>query len=152
MGEYELEKATMLWNILIKNDLHSFSSKTFENICISYLYNESYNNKLPALFINFGRWWRKTIHKENDSKPYTTVEEIDIIGTDITKTNFILGECKFRNSEFNYSQYESLTKKINLEGNIYYYLFSLSGFSNSLIQLSKENKNIKLISLDDIFK
>lgn len=152
MGEYELEKASMLWNILIKNDLHSFSSKTFENICISYLYNEAYSNKLPAPFINFGRWWGKTIHKENNSKPYTTIEEIDIIGTDIKKTNFILGECKFRNSEFNYSQYDSLTKKINLEGNIYYYLFSLSGFSNSLIQLSKENKNIKLISLDDIFK
>lgn len=67
------------------------------------------------------------------------------------KKNYILGECKFRNSEFNYSQYDSLTKKINLTGNIYYYLFSLSGFSESLVELANNSTTIKLITLNDIF-
>ena len=139
-------------NSLIKNDLHNFSSKAFENVCIGYLYNLASKGDWPGAFINFGRWWGKTTHKTLAGKLITTPEEIDILGVDITKKNYILGECKFRNSEFTYSQYEYLTKKINLNGNIYYYLFSLSGFSSSLIELANTDQNIKLITLNDIFK
>ena len=47
---------------------------------------------------------------------------------------------------------DDLTKKINLNGNIYYYLFSLSGFASSLVELANDNSNIKLITLDNIFE
>ena len=152
MGEYELAKSNILWNALIKNDLHHFSSKAFENVCIGYLYNLASKGELPGAFINFGRWWGKTTHKTTEGKLITTPEEIDILGVDITKKKYILGECKFRNSEFTFSQYDDLTKKINLPGNIYYYLFSLNGFSSSLVEFANNNSNIKLITLDNIFE
>lgn len=151
MGDYELAKSNILWNALIKNDLHHFSSKAFENVCVGYLYKLAAENKLPGAFNNFGRWWGKNTHKTPEGKLITTPEKIDILGVDIKKKNYILGECKFRNSEFNYSQYDSLTKEINLTGNIYYYLFSLSGFSESLVELANNSTTIKLITLNDIF-
>lgn len=152
MGEYELEKINILWQSLIKSDLHNFASKTFENVCIKYLYQLSSKNQLPSIFLNIGRWWGKTTHKTQDNKLVSTSEEIDILGIDIKNKCYILGECKFRNSEFNYTQYEDLTKKISLCGDIHYYLFSLSRFSKSLIEEAKNNIKIHLLTLNDIMK
>lgn len=141
-------------NLINKNImliLSGCSMSFFEYVCIGYLYKLAAENKLPGAFINFGRWWGKITHKTPEGKLITTPEEIDILGVDIKKKNYILGGCKFRHSEFNYSQYDSLTKKINLTGNIYYYLFSLSGFSESLVELANNSTTIKLITLNDIF-
>lgn len=65
-----------------------------------------------------------------------------------------LGECKWTNSTQGYKLLDKMIR-LNKEvmpdvGNTWYYLFSKSGFTDELIQYAIEQKNIKLITLDDM--
>ena len=107
---------------------------------------------LPFTFMYIGRWWGKVTHKE-DQRPYTTSEEIDILATDYDKRNYILGECKFRNELFDLGEYKKLKSKYPVQDNAtFYYLFSLSGFTDAMISEHEKDDSIYLISLKDILQ
>lgn len=72
-------------------------------------------------------------------------EEIDILACDETKQNYIIGECKFRNEAFDLHELDRLKAKHERKGTIYYYLFSLGGFTDSVKNLSEKDKNLFLI-------
>ena len=63
----------------------------------------------------------------------------------------ILCECKFRNELFDISTFNALKKKNDLKGKVYYYLFSLSGFTDAVKQLAEISDNVRLIGLDELF-
>jgi len=81
--------------------------------------------------------------------------EIDIVAFDKSSDNYILGECKFRNSEMDVEIIAQLTEKSSIakkDATINYMLFSKSGFTQKLIDLAKNNNNLKLFSLSDVLK
>ena len=149
-SELALGNVDDLWNYVIKKDLHNFASKAFENISIKYLYKQRHIGNTPVLFLSIGRWWGKVTHKDENGKPYTVSEEIDVLATDKDEKNYIIGECKFTNEPFDLAQLKALQKKLEINGEKYWYLFSLNGFTDAVKDAAKENNNIKLVTLDDM--
>ncbi len=139
-----------VWDDEIADNLHSFASASFEKLCIDYLYILNKRKQLPFRFSDIGRWWGKVTKPDENGKPKTTSEEIDILAVDKTNKNYILGECKFRNEPFDMGQLKSLQTKLTLDGEIYYYLFSLNGFTDAVIAESNSNSHIALVTLSDI--
>lgn len=148
----ESGRIDLLWKHLIFPDLHNFASKAFETICINYLVKLNGNEKLPFWFSNIGRWWGKITRTDSEGNKITSSEEIDILAFDKTEKNYILGECKFRNEKFDIAELKKLKEKITLKGNIYYYLFALSGFTDAIKQESTTQSNLKLITLSNILE
>lgn len=129
----ELGDIDGVYNLDIKESINHFSSSSFENICIQYLQKMNIQNKLPVRLKKLGRWWNNK-------------EEIDIMG--IAENNIVLGECKFKNSKFSFDDFAKLKEKYNSNKEMYYYLFSKSGFDNKLLKLKEAN--VKLVDLKDI--
>lgn len=138
-----LEKGSveLAWKMFIKDNLHNFASKAFENIAIEYLYIINERGSLPSVFTEFGRWWGKVTKTDENGKKITTSEEIDVLGK-APNNIYILGECKFTNAPFDMGQLKHLQNKLSLTGTVYYYLFSLSGFTSSVIETSKSENNV----------
>ena len=85
-----------------------------------------------------------------DEKKKQKQIEIDLLGKN-GKEILLVGECKFKNSQFDKTEYEKLLDKIKYipATNPVVCVFSLSGFSEYV----KENaSDCKLISLDDMYK
>lgn len=102
--------------------------------CLQYLIKEKKEDKLPFHFVKIGRWWEKD-------------KEIDIVATNLENNNYIIAECKYNNSKIGIKELNILVDKFkHIAGNKYYYLFSKSGFEESI----KKDKNVKLISIDKI--
>ncbi len=138
-----LEKGSveLAWKMFIKDNLHNFASKAFENIAIEYLYIINERGGLPSVFTEFGRWWGKVTRTDENGKKITTSEEIDVL-CKAPNNIYILGECKFTNAPFDMGQLKRLQNKLSLTGTVYYYLFSLSGFTSSVIETSKRENNV----------
>lgn len=130
LGDY---KGT--YNLYIKDTLNHFSSSAFEDICLQYLQQMNIRNKLPLRLKRIGRWW--------DSN-----NEIDILGTDGKKV--LLGECKFKNSQVSMQDYKNLKNKYLVENEVFYYMFSKSGFNKELVDIAKK-ENAKLVELKELF-
>lgn len=140
---FESKYRESAYDSIIAPTLHQFASKAFENICINYLYDNNSPEILPAFYNSFKRWWGN-VKKENEKKE--TLQEIDIVGKPINKKDpIILGECKFTSLPFDTHQFHKLVHKLDLKEEVYYYLFSLNGFTNQLIDEAKDNHYIKLV-------
>lgn len=137
-----------IWKNIIENDLHNFASKAFENVSIDYLRKLNSTDKLPFWFAHIGRWWGNVNHKDENNKPYSAPEEIDILAVDKGEKNYIVGECKFTNGPFDLSQLNALKQKLKLNGAVYYYLFSLNGFTDAVKK--ETGATLSLITLSDI--
>lgn len=135
---------------VIEPGLHRFSASPFESICISYLRNMRKAGKTPFRFLKIGRFWGNVTHTDENNKPYTAPEEIDIFACDRTETRYILGECKFTNEPFDGKQLKKLLSKLSLKGDIWYYLFSLSGFTNGVKEFADTHPNVILVTADDM--
>jgi AAA+ ATPase superfamily predicted ATPase len=137
----EMNATDLLYNKIIKNDLNIYMSIVFEDICVKYLMNKNITGTLPFFLHDIGRWWYKQT-------------EIDIVGFD-KDNNFIFGECKWRNESISMQVLENLIakteehfKKVSAKN---YYLFSKSGFSDELLEYSKQYDHVTLISINDLF-
>ena len=137
LSELVQGEAQTVYEEIIQPNLHRISAAPFENICIYYLRHLRKIGQVPFRFLKIGRFWGKVTHKAEGEKPYTTSEEIDIYATDSTQTKYILGECKFTNEPFDMSQLKKLQAKLSLQGEVWYYLFSLSGFTDSVKEYSR---------------
>lgn len=118
----------------IKIDFPNFVSKTFENLSIQYALKNFDIEKC-------GRWWDKSI-------------EVDLVG--VSKNSIIVGECKYSNKKVGVNILESLKEKAKfIDTNLpitKYLLFSKSGFTEELINLSKKEQNISLVSIDEFLE
>ena len=152
LSELVQGEAQTVYEEIIQPNLHRISGAPFENICIYYLRHLRKIGQVPFRFLKIGRFWGKVTHKAEGKKPYTTSEEIDIYATDSTQTKYILGECKFTNEPFDMSQLKKLQAKLSLQGEVWYYLFSLSGFTDSVKEYAANNTNTILITAEDILR
>lgn len=146
----EMNDPMTIWEDAIENDIHHFCARAFEKLCIEYMYVLNKARKLPFRFFSIGRWWGSVTKKDENGKPHTVAEEIDLLAADNKQKNFILGECKFTNEPFDMGQLRKLQNKLSLTGNIYYYLFSLNGFTPAVCELANTSDNIFLVTPSDI--
>ena len=150
MSALNLGQAETIWSEIIEKDLHHISAKPFEKLCTAYLWKLSAKGKTPFKIIEADRWWGKVTHK-TEKGTVTVSEEIDILATGVANDSYILGECKFTNEAFDIQKYKLLKSKDIVSGNTYFYLFSLSGFTDALKELAKKDDSIRLIDIDELF-
>lgn len=139
-----------LYDEFIKPTLHDFMGHNYEEMCKQYIREKSRNNDLPFKVTRIGSWW-------GTNNKIKIQCEIDIVAFDDTKLKeaAIFCECKFRNELCNMEILEKLMEKsqaINVKGKKYYMLFFKSGFTKELIKKARENDNILLITLDEMYE
>jgi hypothetical protein len=79
--------------------------------------------------------------------------EIDIVGTDAKAKNYILGECKFRNTAVDIADLDRLKEKssfLKTGAVVQYALFSKSGFTRNLTAHAKTDATVRLFTLSEI--
>lgn len=141
ISELETGDSQGIYEYVIKSELDNYASYIFENVCKEYLRFENRNNRLPFHFAKIGRWWNKT-------------DELDIMAMDASKKQYILGECKYKNSPFAMSDLKRMQQKFlpkNQDICLYYWIFSKGGFTQEVIELAKE-QSLHLVSLDELMK
>ena len=120
----------------------NYMGKTFEKICIDYLWHNYAN--LPMHFQQIGRWW-------GTNPKLKRQEEIDIVA--VNDNSAIVAECKWRNEKTNENVLFTLLERATLLSypQKHYYIFSKSGFSDKCKQAAKIN-NVHLITYQDMLK
>jgi hypothetical protein len=126
----------------IKNNfIDNHAAYVFEDICRQNIW------KLLSEGISFnrsGRWW--------GSKNV----EIDIVAYDSLGTDIVFGECKYSKNPKGLNVLESLqdkAKSVNWKKDNrteYFVIYSKNGFTEELLNYSKENKNILLKDMESL--
>ena len=135
--------------------LHEFAAPVFKDICRQYVQKLQKENVLPFRYSKLGRWFGKTTVRDTTQKNNvrTAETEIDILAFSQDKKKYLVGECKFKKSEFAYSEYLDVIGKPMPQkeyAEFFYVLFSESGFDHKLCKAEKQNVNLFLCSLHDI--
>ena len=149
LTDLENDDADGVWENDIQDSLHHFASKAFEQLSIEYMYALNKAKALPFRVSSASRYWGKT-NQIVDGKTRSVNLEIDILAPDSTKKKVIYGECKFTNEPFDMNEFRNLVSKVFIGDSVYYYLFSLSGFTDAVENEATENSNIKLIFAHDL--
>ena len=128
----------------VKSFIPDYMGRVFESVCQQYLLRLNAKDGLPFLFDEIGRWW--------GGSPITKKEaEIDIIAA--SKDNIVVGECKWQNEEVGLGVYRGLKEKAAMFAGkeVYFYLFSKSGFTAALADEAKKDGRLSLVCLEDLF-
>ena len=128
----------------IEPHLSEYMGKVFEDICMQYLWKLALEGKCPIEFQDLGRWWG------ND--PLTRSQtEIDIMGEQ-DKNTALFGECKWTNEKVDVGVLDLLIKRSHIfsYGNVHYYLFSKSGFTQGCIEKANALGNVTPVEYKDI--
>lgn len=139
ISELEAGDSKGVYEYMVEPQLDNYASYVFEDVCKEYLRAENRKEKLPFHFVKIGRWWNKT-------------DELDIMAIDATKKRYIVGECKYKNSEVTLSDLKHMQQKFksnNPQSEIYYWLFSKSGYTSEVVEAAAQ-QGIELVNLDDI--
>jgi len=129
----------------VKNNLHDFMGKIFEKIAKEYLLSQAGCSGIPL--VSEITDYQTTILDENHNKKQI---EIDLLGKN-GKDILLVGECKFKNIQFDKEEYLKLLDKVKYihANNPEIYIFSLGGFSKYV----RENVAASnLISLDEMYR
>lgn len=119
------------------NFIDNHVSYVYEEICLEILWKLNGDGAWDPHFERAGRWW--------DGQ-----NEIDIVALDSDGNNIIFGECKYWKSPIGLDILEKLRLKSSaVEWNRnkrteYYILFSISGFTQDLVEYMEQNKNVIL--------
>lgn len=139
----------IVWERRIEPDYSQYMGLAFERICKEYLLRENAKGNLPILFTEIGNWWGP-----NPYSPQHEQIEIDIVAKDGNK--YIYGECKWRNELLDLSVLVKLKEKVGViakkNTEIYYALFSKSGFTKAVLEEAKHDDHLLLIDLSKIMK
>ncbi len=120
-----------------RNLIDSHTSYVYEDISRAKLGSLQEEGKLPFSFNRIGAWWDKS-------------SEIDIVAYNSFGSDICFGECKFRNEKVGKDVLYSLIEKSKLvdwkmdKRKEWFALFSISGFTDEVISISKERGDILL--------
>ena len=132
-----------IYNIEVEPYFNAYMGLIFEEICKQYIILQVKNNNFPFMISKIGKWW-------GNNPKLKRQEEIDILA--FRGNNALFGECKWTNSSVDIDVLYDLKEQSSLfeYKNIWFYLFSKSGFTDRLIQGTEKNKNIKLVCFDEM--
>ena len=138
-----------VYEYVIKPALREFASKSFEEICKEFVKELQKKNLLPFRYSKMGRWTGKTTVRDTEAKDGLRVADTEIDLLAIGTNKYLVGECKFKNSPFSYSEYLDTKAKLTPlknKSDFYYALFSLTGFDEKI----KDEDNVQLYEFKDI--
>lgn len=142
----ETDASDIVWKKRILPDLNDYMGHMYERICREYLLLKNKAGELPILFTEIGRWWGTDPRQKKEV-------EIDLVARD--QQDYLFAECKWRNEKTDFSVLLSLQEKADIfsknRNQTWFYLFSKSGFTEALLEESKNNPHFILISLEDLF-
>jgi AAA+ ATPase superfamily predicted ATPase len=157
LSDLEIGDAEGVFTYAVYPQLNDFASSVFETVCREFVRKKNQRGELPFRVAKLGRWWGKlnqtTLTDTGKEKIVAVDTEIDILAVDAKSKNYILGECKFRNSEMDVANLEHLKEKSTVAKKgvaIEYALFSKSGFTKGLKRRAETDGNLTLYSLSDI--
>ncbi len=121
-------------------EIASFLGKRFERLCSEFICRN-------YITMDIGKWWGRIDGEDTD---------IDIVAriSDGRSKYDLYCECKFRRKESTYRDYEILKEKVSElnrragPANERYMLFSISGFSDSLIEAEENDPKLILVDPD----
>jgi AAA+ ATPase superfamily predicted ATPase len=140
-----------VYDFIIEPALHEFASFAFEDICKQFVKELQKKNELPFRYSKMGRWFGKTTIRDKSIPAGLRIAdtEIDLLGISRDEKEYLIGECKFKKTPFQYSEYLDTKAKfspLKEKVRFYYALFSESGFDNKIVE--EENKEGALILYD----
>ena len=121
------------------NFIDNHVAHIYENVCRSELWRLNSERKLN--FNKLGRWWNNQ-------------EEIDIVALDSTGEDIVFAECKYRTQRTDADVFYDLLRKKELvpwkkeSRREKFVLFSISGFTDRLIELAGERDDLLLCGGD----
>jgi AAA+ ATPase superfamily predicted ATPase len=143
--------------------LSSHTGRVFEECAKQYMWHALKNSLLPVAFKTIGRWWGSNITERRE-------EEIDFIAVGADRfasdnrefapsaheagNDAIFGECKWRNAPVGPDVLDDLIRKAVLLPrfkNVWYMLFSKSGFTDALKRRAAGGGNVQLVDVGDMF-
>ena len=135
-------EAVSEWRSSVEPFFSEFASEAFEEVCRQYLIRLRHAGQLPFRPTVLGRWWEKNI-------------EIDIVAADHERRHCLVGECKYRNEKVNLKVFRSLQAKcahrpVHDDAVFHYWLFSRSGFDDSVKELAKRDPYLHLVEMDEL--
>ena len=144
-----------VYDFVIEPALHEFASFAFEDVCKEFVKELQKKNELPFRYSKMGRWTGKTtVRDKNAPNGLRNAEtEIDLLGIGRSEKEYLVGECKFKSTPFDYSEYLDTTAKLTPlkdTAKFYYALFSESGFDNKIIEEAENGSNLQLYDLTKI--
>lgn len=144
-----------LYDQVIEPSMNHFASSAFEEICTEYLWKLNQMGELPFTFFDIGHWMGKTTVRDPgySSGLRTEETELDIMAFSQDRNQVLVGECKFKNAPFQFSEYldtAAKAEKLERSAAVHYYLFSLAGFDEKLVEHAAMNSRIHLIPLSEI--
>lgn len=140
-----------IYQYVIADNLDRYASITYEKVCQQYLTRLQLKNKLPFRYEKIGRWFGKTTVRSKNNNTEIKKTEIDILALSKKGKCYLIGECKFKESPFSYSEYlDTLAKLEPLKKNnkIYYALFSKNDFDENILE--EKNDQLLLFNLKDM--
>lgn len=143
ISSIERDMGALVFSNKVLPQLNDFMGSVFEEICMEYMYLPAVIGSAPFFYGNLGRWWGNNPKKKKQ-------EEIDLLG--IEGESILLGECKWNNELAGIPVLTTLIERGDLfyQKDKWFYLFSKSGFTESVEEKAKECRNIRLISLSDM--
>lgn len=132
-----------VYNKTVKPYLHDYMGLIFEQMCRQYLLRYA----PPSVNLsNAGQWWGtdKQLRKE---------VQIDIVGVPIEGNSYLIGSCKYRNDKIAVDELELIKHYATVFGkgvDNYYYIFSLGGFTENLLELEAKGE-VTLLTLEDLY-
>ncbi len=129
----------------VKQYFPEYMGLVFEIMFRDYLIR--YAGDLPILCNEIGQWWG------TDSRTRKQIQ-IDIVGTPVEGSEYLIGSCKYRNEPIGVDELELIRSYAAAfgKGSRYHYLiFSKGGFTKGLQKLAEKGE-VRLYTLDDLFK
>ena len=134
------DTADLLDNIM--DSMPDHVSSTFENISVEFLAGLDRNNRLPARFSQWGKWW----HREN---------EIDVVALNRETHDILFCECKWRSRKTGVDIIQQLLDKaplvkwFNAERKEYFVVISKAGFTKKAIEFA-DQQGVLLFDLESM--
>lgn len=129
----------------VKAYFSDFMGIIFEKMCQDYLVY--YVDDLPINLNEIGQWWGTDPKKKKQI-------QIDIVGTPAEGREYIIGSCKYRNEKIGLDELDLMREYAAVFGKgdkYHYYIFSKSGFTDSLLEAA-ENGEVILVALEDMYR
>lgn len=144
-----------VYDFVIAPVLHEFASYAFEDVCREFVKELQKNNELPFRYARMGRWTGKTTVRDKNAPNGLRIAdtEIDLLGIGKDEKVYLVGECKFKNVSFDYSDYLDTMAKLTPfkeKAQFFYALFSESGFDEKVIEEAEKEKCLQLYDLQKI--
>ena len=145
-GELELDNTQISLDELDKDFKEKFVAFAYEDICKEIFARLCSDKKIDFTPSKIGSYWL------ND---YGGNTQIDVMAVDTVNKRLFAGECKYHNQPIDADVYFELAKKVENSSEIQsvfkgydviYGVFSKSGFTNRILDISSTNPNLFLIN------